>query len=93
MTRTLELPDAVFGALERAAEAQGTTPAGWIEQRLGEAAPAEAEPSPTEGRTLADRFAGRLGRISSEGVAPVAPEEVGAEFARYLEEKRGNGCL
>jgi hypothetical protein len=34
MNRTLELPETVFTELVRAAEACGTTPAGWIQEHL-----------------------------------------------------------
>jgi uncharacterized protein (DUF433 family) len=41
MSRTLELPDATYAALERAAQASGTTPAGWIAAHLPAAAQGE----------------------------------------------------
>ena len=34
MNRSLELPEGVYSDLVRAAEASGTTPAGWIQERL-----------------------------------------------------------
>ncbi len=34
MNRSLELPEAVYTDLVRAAEASGKTPAGWIQERL-----------------------------------------------------------
>lgn len=34
MSRSLELPEAVYADLVRAAEASGKTPAGWIQERL-----------------------------------------------------------
>jgi hypothetical protein len=34
MNRALELPEGVYADLVRAAEASGTTPAGWIQERL-----------------------------------------------------------
>ena len=36
MSRTLELPDPIFDALDRAARADGTTPTGWIAARLAD---------------------------------------------------------
>jgi hypothetical protein len=34
MNRSLELPEGVYSDLVRAAEASGTNPAGWIQERL-----------------------------------------------------------
>src|SRR5437667_11500035 len=36
MSRPIELPESVYQALMRAAEASGKTPAGWIQERLPE---------------------------------------------------------
>jgi hypothetical protein len=93
MSQILEIPDGVYDALKRAAEAGGTTPVQWIEARLAEKDVQVAEP-PTDGpaRTLADRFAGRIGRIRS-GMTESISERVGDDFAEYLEEKRRRGCL
>jgi hypothetical protein len=64
MTKTLQLPDPLYDALERAAEASGTTPAGWIAARLPRP---HDEGAATEARTLADLLAGRVGRVRSGG--------------------------
>ena len=66
MSRTLEIPDGIYDALERAAGAGGTTPVEWIEARLAEArAIAVDSPDPKPGETLADLFAGRIGLIQA----------------------------
>ena len=85
MSKTLDLPDSVYIALQRAAEASGTTPANWIAARLPE----------TEGEepgTLADLFAGRVGRIRSGGREALS-ENTGERFAEHLERKSREGTL
>jgi hypothetical protein len=44
MSQHLELPDAVYAALQRAAQESGTTPAGWIAARLPENGVANGAP-------------------------------------------------
>jgi hypothetical protein len=92
MSQTLEIPDSTYDTLKRVAEAGGTTPLGWIEARLAETRPVIDRPEPKPGRTLADRFAGRVGLIRGEGPPRVSGRE-GEDFADYLEEKRRQGCL
>lgn len=93
MSRTIEIPDGIYNALERAARAGGTTPVGWIEARLAEGqVEAPEPPSPRPTRTLADRFAGRFGFVDSGGTERLSERE-GDDFAAYLEEKRRQGCL
>jgi len=86
MSKALDLPDSVYSALQKAAEESGTTPADWIAARLPEA---EEEPEP---RTLADLFAGRVGRIRSGGRETLS-ENTGERFAEHLERKRREGTL
>jgi hypothetical protein len=43
MSRTIELPDAVYAALEKAAQANGTTAADWIAAQIPAATPANGE--------------------------------------------------
>ena len=94
MSHTLEIPDPLYTALKEAADASGLTPVDWIAAHLSQAqrvAGTEAEQAggPT---TLADLFAGRVGRIRSGGKAHLS-EECGAKFTDYLEEKRRAGHL
>jgi hypothetical protein len=66
MSRSVDLPDSVYAALEAAATSSGTTPVGWIAERLPQPAPAsrmESEGSPSS--TLAERFAGLVGGFRS----------------------------
>ena len=86
MSRTLELPEPLYTALEEAAKESGTTPQGWIAAHL------EPVVNATPARTLADRFEGRLGRIASGG-REVLSEAAGETFSAYLEEKRRTGFL
>src|SRR4051812_22676943 len=66
MSRSVDLPEAVYAALEEAAAADATSPAEWIAARLPQPAPAvEAVCEGKPPRTLADEFAGRLGLFSS----------------------------
>jgi hypothetical protein len=94
MAHTLELPDALYAALRRAAAASGTTPIGWIAAHLPdvEEAPETGDEPDAEPKTLADRFAGRLGRIRSGGKERLS-EACGARFAEHLEAKRTAGHL
>lgn len=95
MSRTIELPEALYVALEREADAQGTTPVGWIARHLGEAmAPTESvgTEAQADGGSLADLFTGRLGRVAGGG-ASVASDNVGDRFADHLDGKRSAGCL
>lgn len=67
MSRSVDLPDSVYAALEAAASAAGTTPAEWIAAKLPQPAP-ESEPE-SEGeapRTLADEFGDYIGMFSSK---------------------------
>jgi hypothetical protein len=66
MSRSVDLPDSVYTALEAAATACGTTPAEWISARLPQPTSAiEPEYEGQPPRTLADEFAGRVGLFSS----------------------------
>ena len=74
MSRSVELPEAVYAALEAAASASGTTPAAWIAAKLPQ--PVRGPQPEREGeapRTLADEFAGRVGLFSSEESDAPAP--------------------
>lgn len=46
MGRTIELPDAVYAALEKAAQANGTTAADWIAAQVSAMTPANGETLP-----------------------------------------------
>ena len=90
MSQLMELPDPVYSALEKAAEAQGTTPIGWIASQLAKnGVPGTAQ---TPGQTLADRFAGRVGHIRSGGQESLS-EKCGEKFADHLEAKKRAGHL
>jgi len=94
MSQTLEIPDTLYTALKEAAEARGLTPVGWIAAHLQHAeSETESQANQASGpRTLADLFAGRVGRIRSGGREYLS-EECGAKFTDYLEEKRKVGHL
>lgn len=85
MSFSLDLPDEIYTALARAAAASGTTPVQWIANHL------PADDVPAAG-TLAERFAGRTGRIASQGGEALS-QDPGQKFADYLEEKRRAGNL
>jgi hypothetical protein len=89
MSQLLELPDPLYTALKEAAEASGTTPQGWIAAHL----PQRKEPElATAPKTLADLFAGQIGRIRS-GAKEVLSEDCGQKFTAYLQRKRQEGHL
>jgi hypothetical protein len=46
MSRSIELPDAVYAALEKAAQANGTSAAGWIAAQIPVTTPANGETIP-----------------------------------------------
>lgn len=93
MSQTLELPDEIHAALRRAAEVEGMTPVDWISARLASGAPTSDPTTSMNGpRTLADQFAGRIGRIRSAGRGDLS-QETGGKFADYLEEKKQAGHL
>lgn len=87
MSQTLELPDSVYDALKKAADATGTTPAEWIATRL----PKVPEQPANNGKTAADLFAGRIGVIRSEGRDP--SEDIGRSFTEYVVQKKRDGIL
>ena len=94
MSHLLEIPDALYSALQVAAEACGTTPLGWIAAHLPPAAEtAGTHDAPTGApKTLAELFAGRVGRIRSGGTERLS-EACGEKFTAYVEAKRRAGCL
>lgn len=94
MSHLLEIPDEVYAALQAAADASGTTPLGWIAAQLPQTAGpvgVHAEPAGSP-KTLADLFAGRVGRIRSGGIERLS-EACGERFTDYVEAKRRAGCL
>ena len=89
MSQSLELPDPIFDALQQAANATGTTPLGWIAAHL----PTETPRLENNGaKSLADLFAGRIGRFHSGGKEALS-ENCGERFTDYLEQKRREGRL
>lgn len=93
MSRALEIPDELYDDLEEVATVQGTTPAGWIAahlQRDREASVPDQEDSSQ--KTLAQRFAGRIGCFRSGGKENLS-EDTGEAFTDYLEGKRRAGHL
>ncbi len=94
MSHLLEIPDPLYTALKDAADARGLSLLGWIAAHLHPPQPTPGEDSQQEQspRTLADLFAGRVGRIRSGGKERLS-EECGAAFTDHLEEKRRAGHL
>ena len=83
----LELPGPILHALRDAAVAEGTDPAGWVAARL-----AERRAVPLAGPTLAEAFAGRLGRVASGGGERLS-EDGGRRLADHLEAERQAGAM
>ena len=89
MSRPLELPDPIFDALAQAALASGMTPASWIAAHLPGST---TDGSGNGAKSLADRFAGRIGRIASGGSAALS-ETCGEQVVDDLQRKRVEGRL
>ncbi|MBC8228426.1 hypothetical protein H8E77_02615 [bacterium] len=85
MSHTLEIPDELYDALKKAAESSDMTPLAWIAAHL----PNTPDIKP---KTLADLFAGRIGRIRS-GSQKSLSEDCGPTFTEYLNEKQRGGHL
>lgn len=94
MSYLLEIPDALYKALQAAADAYGTTPLGWIAAHLQPAVETGNTHDESAGipKTLAELFAGRVGRIRSGGTACFS-EACGDKFTDYVEAKRKAGHL
>ena len=87
MSHRLEIPDALYDALKEAADASGLTPLGWIAAHLPQASTTKGAERDSSLRTLADLFAGRVGRIQSGGKERLS-ERCEEKFTDYLEDKR-----
>lgn len=92
MSRTIELPEADYARLERAAAAEGVTPAEWITERLPASADVQTSPPAKPAQTLAERFAGRVGVVGSGGTERLS-ERSSEVFGDMLEEQRKAGRL
>jgi hypothetical protein len=94
MSHLLEIPDDLYIALQAAAEARGTTPLGWIAAHLPPVAETTGTHDAPAGtpQTLAELFAGRVGRIQSGGTERLS-EACGEKFTDYIEAKRKAGHL
>ena len=107
MSRSIDLPEAVYAALEEAAAADATSPAGWIAARLPQPAPTACDGKPSRTlaeqfavetasskqppRTLAERFEGHLGLVSLDRTDLAA--RASELFADGMEEKYRDGRL
>jgi hypothetical protein len=89
MSHLLEIPDELYAALQAAADATGTTPLGWIAAQLPPPAGTVSAHDVLKGgsKTLADLFAGRVGRVRSGGRERLS-EACGETFTDYVEAKR-----
>jgi hypothetical protein len=94
MSHILKIPDSLYAALKEAADASGLTPVDWIASHLPQAQRLEGAETTQAGgpQTLADLFAGRVGRIRSGGKERLS-EDCRAKFMDSLEEKRRAGHL
>jgi hypothetical protein len=89
MSKSLELPDPIYAALEAAASARGTTPVGWIAAHL----PAASDSLAKNGaKTLRDLLKGKIGQVQSGGKEALS-QNCGERFTDYLEQKRREGRL
>lgn len=88
-TRTLELPVEVYEAVERAAQASGTTPADLIGQRFGVSRGASVVPPPhkderteAEKQAARERFERHIGAVSLGYATGVDNESIDADLGR-----------
>jgi hypothetical protein len=95
----IEFSEQDYAAIKKAASAEGMPLDAWVVAHL----PLEPTPVPESpaaapcangkpARTMADRFAGRVGLIDSGGDGRLS-ENTGKKFTDYLEEKRRAGTL
>jgi len=91
MSKSLELSDSVFAALEEAASASGTTPEGWIAANLPASASTLPQSDDPSCQTLAERFAAHVGGFRS-GRRDLS-ERHSELFADGMVEKRKTGTL
>lgn len=87
----LEVPDPLYTAIADEAQTRGLTPLGWIVAQLPAREPGSAL-NGAKPRTMAERLAGRIGRISS-GTGEPSSDNVAKSFAEHLEEKQRAGHL
>lgn len=92
MSQMLEIPDRVYAEIQEEAEARGLTPIGWIVSHLVPTPNANVSDIVPKPATMAERLAGRIGRISS-GTGEPSSDNVAEHFAEYLEEKQRQGRL
>ncbi len=94
MDDQVNLPHDVYTRLIDAAQHEGTTPAGWIEQHLPPpqkpAAPKEKEPAKPQ--TMLEALGDLVGSVHSGGKDQLSIRH-SELFAEYLEQKRREGRL
>jgi hypothetical protein len=90
MSHTIELPDAVYDSLLRAAQAEGVTPAEWIGRKATEGSVEEDSNSTAESLYDVLQQEGLIGTlIPKEPRPPDSPDP----FGEYLEQKHREGRL
>jgi len=92
MSKTIEVPDAIYDDVREDAKAHGLSLVGWIASKLPSGrfgAPVVAAQLPW---SMAERLAGRLGRIGS-GTGEPSSDSMARSFGEYLEAKQRNGTL
>lgn len=92
MSHILEVPDKVYAEMQEAAKARGLTPLDWIVAQLLSSSRANGAPIGTRPATMAERLAGRVGRISS-GTGEPSSDTIAQHVAEHLEEKQRQGRL
>jgi hypothetical protein len=92
MSKMIEVPDPLYDEVREDAEVHGLSLVGWIASKLPQRSPASSHADPDAPRSMAERLAGRLGRVGSGGGERVAQEH-SRIFGDILEEKRRAGHL
>lgn len=94
MDDQIQLPHDVYERLVEAAHNEGTTPLGWIEERLPfpKRDPAGQERSAIKPKNMLEALGDYVGSFKSDG-ALRASERHGELFAEGMEQKRRQGRL
>jgi hypothetical protein len=85
----IDLPDELHARLLKAGSDTGLTPVEWIARRLPRPF---KPPENSDGRTMAERFAGRVGLVGSGGSERIS-ENHSKIFGDMLEEQHRKGRL
>jgi hypothetical protein len=79
---SLQIPDAVYEAIHRAAAASKSTPEQWIVETLRRQLPIRAEPTNGAGHSAAEQFRGLFGAVHSGETRSADNQRIDTDLAR-----------